>query len=207
MCNQSLQEEDLFMGLQSYRWKTLNYVLQTGLKKLLAAPRVQQEPVIWSSRHVVHSVLSACSFLFLLQSHTVFRSAIPVRNAGVCVCTSAPSPWEAGKTQGCWVGPRRGRQQEHGLGSIFRGWPAMWQRAKPGSAVDALGEEFTLNCSARFGLFSSRISSSWVQSSKWNQFQTDICNYLICTCKGVLGFGSSALDFFCLLLGHSYWHR
>lgn len=105
------------MRLQSYRWRTLSYVLQTGLKKLLAVPRTQQGPITWSSRHVVHNVIYACSFLLLLWSHTVFRSTILVQSAQFCVlCLRACSPG-GGEEQGVWVGPRGGRQQEPGWGA------------------------------------------------------------------------------------------
>lgn len=42
-----------------------------------------------------------------------------------------------------------------GAWSISRGWAAMRKRAVPSSAGDALGQGFTLSCSAHFGLFSS----------------------------------------------------
>lgn len=202
------------MGLQSYRWRIFSYVLQTGLKIMLAAPRIQQGPIIWSSRHVVHSVIFACSFLSLLWFHTTFRSTTPVPNAWLCVLCLCTWSWRGnGNTRGignCDIwgigngddeGCSRRMDREH------LPWLTCHVAESNAMLSDTLGKGFILNCSVPSGLISSRINCYWVQSSKRYQFQTDICKYSICTGKVVLGFGSSVLDFFCLLLRHSYWHR
>lgn len=136
MCNQSLQEVDLFMGLQSYRQRTLSYVL----KRQPAAPSIQQGTIAWSSRWAQYTF--SCSFLFLLQSQTVFEPTIPVPHAVSLL------PGRQWRTRGV-------------------GWAAMWERAMPNCAEDALGEGFPLHCTAHFGLFSSGYKTESETISHW----------------------------------------
>lgn len=140
MCNQSLQEVDLFMGLQSYRQRTLSYVL----KRQPAAPSIQQGTIAWSSRWAQYTF--SCSFLFLLQSQTVFEPTIPVPHA---VSLLPRRQWRTrGVGLGCHVGESNAKLC---WGCPGRGFPS------------------PLHCPF-WPLF------LWVQNRKWNHFTLVFAN-------------------------------
>lgn len=193
------------MGLQSYRWRTLSYVLQTGLKKLPAVPRTQQGPITWSSRHVVHDVIFARSFLFLLWSHTIFRSTVPVPNARFCaLCLRTHSPGGS-EEQRVWVGPWGGRRKDLGWGasSVADLPPGTeqchaqlwlpWEEVSLPTAVPAfvsfLPEPATGYEAASGTSFKLIFANIQFTRAKW-------CRLCV-TCP----------RFFCRLLGCSYWQR
>lgn len=191
------------MGLQSDRWRTLNYVPQTGLKKLLAAPRVQQEPVIWSSRHVVHNVIS---FLFLLRSHTVFRSTIPAPNAGFVPAPLRPLPGRQGRPRG--VGAPTTREAAGARIGEHPSWLTCHvaeSKARLSRGCPRRGFHSQLQCPL-WSLFfqDQQLLGTKQQVEPVSNWYLQIFNlhvqsgarlWVICPW------------FFCLLLGHSYWHR
>lgn len=170
MCNQSLQEVDLFMGLQNYRQRTLSYVL----KRLPAAPSIQQGTIIWSSRCAQYHF----SQLFFISA--TISDCFCAHHSSSSRC--APAPWEAVENKGCRAG----------TWSISHGWAAMWKRAVPGCAEDALGEGFLFLSTA------VPILASFLLGTKQQVEPVSHCifKYWICTCKVVPKFGSFAFPFF-----------
>lgn len=180
MCNQSLQEVNLFMGLQSYRRRTLSYVLE----RPPAAPSIQQGTIIWSSRCAQYNFFPAIfHFCYNLRP---FLST-PFHFLVLCPCSLGGSGEQG------MLGRRISMAELPCGGEQCQAVP--W---------DALGEAFPLNCSAHFGLFSSGYKTASGTSFTLVFSNIEFAHAKWCQVLGPLPF---FFFFFCLLPGHSYWHR